>query len=169
MSFQDPNASTGPAPSNPPAGWYPDPMGVTRWWDGVAWGEAAPGSAPMPVPQQYGAAPVSTWQDERTLAVLAPLLMLFFGFIGPLVIYLVAKPEQAYARHHAAEALNFSITVFIAALVSAVLIIVLIGIPLLLVVIVAGIVFPIIAAIAANRGEWYRYPINIRIVPGAVG
>ncbi len=165
----DPHPPVGPAPSSPPAGWYPDPMGTVRWWDGTAWGQAAPVAPSVPVAQPYGAPPVSSWQDERTLAVLAPVLMLFFGFIGPLVIYLVAKPEQAYARHHAAEALNFSITLFIAALVSLLLVLVIIGIPLLLVVIVLGIVFPIIAAIAANRGEWYRYPINIRIVPGAVG
>ena len=25
------------------------------------------------------------------------------------------------------------------------------------------------AAIAANRGEWYRFPINLRLVPGAQG
>jgi len=36
------------------------------------------------------------------------------------------------------------------------------------VVLVAGVVFHIIAALAANRGEWYRYPINLRMVPGAV-
>jgi uncharacterized Tic20 family protein len=37
------------------------------------------------------------------------------------------------------------------------------------VLIVLGIVFPIIAAVAANKGEWYRYPISIRMVPGSAG
>jgi hypothetical protein len=27
--------------STPPPGWYPDPTGVTRWWDGRNWGPAA--------------------------------------------------------------------------------------------------------------------------------
>jgi uncharacterized Tic20 family protein len=35
-------------------------------------------------------------------------------------------------------------------------------------VLIAGVVFHIIAALAANRGEWYRYPINLRLVSGAV-
>lgn len=26
---------------NPAPGWYPDANGVTRWWDGQNWGEAA--------------------------------------------------------------------------------------------------------------------------------
>ena len=25
------------APGYPPPGWYPDPLGVTRWWDGGTW------------------------------------------------------------------------------------------------------------------------------------
>lgn len=34
----------------PPPGWYQDPEGTTRWWDGTQWGAAAPpaGSAPSP-------------------------------------------------------------------------------------------------------------------------
>ena len=30
-----------PAPSGPPAGWYPSPtqQGATQWWDGVRWTE----------------------------------------------------------------------------------------------------------------------------------
>lgn len=30
----------------PPAGWYPDDQGETRWWDGANWGELAPWVAP---------------------------------------------------------------------------------------------------------------------------
>jgi hypothetical protein len=39
----------------PPAGWYPDAQGTTRWWDGQQWTEqtqAAP--APAPAPQRAG-------------------------------------------------------------------------------------------------------------------
>lgn len=38
--------------SAPPAGWYPDPSspGTTRWWDGTAWGPAAPPTPPPPPP-----------------------------------------------------------------------------------------------------------------------
>lgn len=47
--------------------------------------------------------------------------------------------------------------------------IVLIGFLLLPVVAIGAFVLQIMAAIAASRGEWYRYPINIRIISGAVG
>jgi uncharacterized Tic20 family protein len=37
------------------------------------------------------------------------------------------------------------------------------------VVLIGAFVLEIVAAVAANRGEWYRYPVNLRLVPGAVG
>ncbi|MFN7148705.1 MAG: DUF2510 domain-containing protein [Microthrixaceae bacterium] len=36
--------------NSPPPGWYQDPDGVTRWWDGTQWGQAAPPPAPTPPP-----------------------------------------------------------------------------------------------------------------------
>lgn len=35
-----------PPVQGPPAGWYPDPSGTVRWWDGWRWTEHAQGSAP---------------------------------------------------------------------------------------------------------------------------
>jgi len=60
------------------------------------------------------------------------------------------------------------ITVFIAAFVSALLIIVLIGLLLLPAVMVGALVLHIVAAVAASRGEWYRYPFTLRLIPGPV-
>lgn len=40
-----------PQPDLPPPGWYPDPAGVQRWWDGTQWGLAA---ADQPTAQLYG-------------------------------------------------------------------------------------------------------------------
>ncbi len=38
---QDPQGTT-------PPGWYTDPSGTTRWWDGTQWGQAAQPAAPVP-------------------------------------------------------------------------------------------------------------------------
>ena len=81
----------------------------------------------------------------------------------------MARPDQPFVKHHAAEALNFQITVTIAAFVSALLMLVLVGFLLLPVVLIGAFVLEVLAAIAANRGEWYRFPINLRLVPGAQG
>ena len=107
--------------------------------------------------------------DEQGLATLAQVLAIFTGFLGPLVIWFMARPDQPFVKHHAAEALNFQITVTIAAFVSALLMLVLVGFLLLPVVLIGAFVLEVLAAIAANRGEWYRFPINLRLVPGAQG
>jgi uncharacterized protein len=145
-----------PASGGPTPGWYTDPQGQLRWWDGEQWGVAAP--------NQGGGT-----SDEKNLATLAQVLAIFTGFLGPLVIYLMARDDQPFAKHHAAEALNFQITVTIAVVVSFVLVFVLIGFLLLPVVMIGAFVFEVIASVAANRGEWYRFPINIRMVSGARG
>jgi uncharacterized Tic20 family protein len=143
-----------------PPGWYPDPNGQMRWWDGQQWGEVAQGQPP---------ATTGTGTDPKMLAMLSHLLAIFFGFIPPLIIYLMNGEKDPFVRHHSAESLNFQITLVIAYIVSFVLMLVLIGFVLFFVIWIAGLIFMIQATIAANRGEWYRYPVNIRIVPGAIG
>ncbi len=149
-----------PPAQNPPPGWYPDPQGVNRWWDGTQWGQAA--VTPTPVA-------ASGTSDPKTMAVLAQVLGILTGLIGPLIIYLVNGEKDPFVRHHASEALNFQLTLLIAYLLSFVLMFVLIGFLLFFVVWILAIVWGIQAAIAANRGEWYRYPVNIRFVSGALG
>ncbi len=101
--------------------------------------------------------------------MLAQLLGILTGFLAPLVIYLVARDDQPFVKHHAAESLNFQLTLLIGYIVSAVLMLVLVGILTFFVVAIGGLVLSIMATVAANRGEWYRYPINLRMVPGARG
>ncbi|MFV0316030.1 MAG: DUF4870 domain-containing protein [Microthrixaceae bacterium] len=157
---------TDPPPSagQQPPGWYPDPSTNTqRYWDGNEW---TANTAPMPVPAQP---PAGSGSNEKTLAVLAQILGIFTGFLGPLVIYLVADDNQRFAKHHAAESLNFQLTVLIGYFVSFVLMFVLIGFLTFFAIWIAAIVLGIMATVAANRGEWYRYPVNIRMVSGAQG
>lgn len=153
-----------------PPGWYPDASGVQRWWDGTQWTEHTQAPAQVPATTAQGQQGMATGgQDERTMAMLSQLLGIFTGFLGPLVMYLIAKDDQPFFKHHAAEALNFQITVTIAYVASVLLMIVLIGFILFPLVWVGALVLEIMATMAANRGEWYRYPISIRMVPGALG
>ncbi len=140
-----------PDPGTAPAGWYPVPGGMQRYWDGSEW-------------TTHTAPAVGGGPDDNTLALLAHVLGMLTGFVGPLVIYLIKRDDSAYVRHHAAEALNFQITLAIAGAVSFVLMLVLIGFVLILAVAITGFVLEIMAAVAASRGEWYRYPVCIRFV-----
>ena len=115
----------------------------------------------------YGApAPYGPPPEDTTLSVLVHLSLFVFSLLGPLVIYLIVKddPTKPMTRHHAAQALNFHLTLLIASLVSALLTLVLIGFLMLLALFVWGIVLAIIAAVAAGRREAYRYPLTITFV-----
>lgn len=108
-------------------------------------------------------------QDERLWGMLSHLSALVFAvialaFIGPLLIMLIQGPKSAFVRSQAVEALNFQITTYIAAFISALLIFVLVGLVLLPLVGIAWLVLTIMASIAANRGDDYRYPFNLRLV-----
>lgn len=101
--------------------------------------------------------------DQNQLAMIAHLLGIVIGFIGPLIIYLTAK-DKPFAYEQSKEALNFQITVLIAWVACAVLSVIGIGLVLYPVVWVVDIVFCIIAGMAANKGEAYKYPVSIRLV-----
>ena len=47
---------------------------------------------------------------------LAHVLGIFFAILGPLIIMLTKGEQSRFVKHHAVEALNFSITVMIASL-----------------------------------------------------
>lgn len=105
-----------------------------------------------------------TTSDERTMAMLAHLGGILFGFIPSLVIWLIKKDQSAFVADQAKEALNFQITCIIAAIISGLLIFIVVGCFLLPAVQIAMIVFSIIGGIAANKGTAYRYPFALRLI-----
>ena len=177
---QSPPPGGQPAPPPPPSAWgggAPPPSEGYGAPPPAPGGYGAPqGSAPQyGAPQhgmpQYGAgpgAPLSP-QDERTWGMLAHLSALVaafvaLSFLGPLIVMLTQGNRSQFVRRQAVEALNFQITIYIAGIISALLLFVLIGFLLLPIVGIAWLVFTIIGAMKANNGEDYRYSVNLRLV-----
>lgn len=97
----------------------------------------------------------------------------FLGWVGPLIIFLVYKDRDRFIRYNAAEALNGAIAVVIAQVVLSVVLgifgFITLGIgfaafPLVGVPALVQLIFSIIGAVKANKGEWWNYPVNIRLV-----
>lgn len=109
-------------------------------------------------------------QDEKTWGMLAHLstlvgLIIPLGTIlGPLVVWLMKKDTMPFVADQGKEALNFNITVLIAMIIGGILTLVLIGLLVMAVVGLAWLVLTIMAALAANKGETYRYPFTLRLV-----
>ena len=98
------------------------------------------------------------------MAMLAHLLGIVTGFLGPLIIWLLKKDEDAFINDQGKEALNFQITIAIAMIVSGALMFVCIGFFTALAVAVANLIFCIMAGLKANEGISYRYPMTLRLI-----
>ena len=123
-----------------------------------------PPPAPPPAAGGPSSEPESLTSDEKTWAMLAHVGGILIGFLAGLIVMLTKGKESDFVRDQAVEALNFQITVAIAWFVSFILIFVLIGLLLVFVVGIGSLVLMIMGGIAANNGQRYRYPINIRMV-----
>jgi uncharacterized Tic20 family protein len=150
------------------AGWYPDPQsGAPRWWDGQQWGAFQQPEGTLPVaPAAPGTAVAAG--DPRQQAALAHYLGVI-GFIGPLIIYITSADKDVFVKDQSTEALNFHLTVLIGWVVCSVLACAVIGLFLMPILWIAEIALSIMGGMAAGRGEWYRYPFNIRMVKGPNG
>ena len=165
-----------PGMTTPPPGWYPGPTGAPQWWDGRGWGPTAP--------------PPS--DTSNTMALFAHLGTFIGGFLVPLIIRQTEGTKNRFVKHHATEALNWSITTAIASLVLVVVYVVGILVSVagaagtgnaagfgaffavIVVVVVAAlalsvtsIAFVVIGAVKASQRRYWRYPVAIRFVPGA--
>jgi len=104
------------------------------------------------------------WAMFAHLSALVGVIIPLGSIIGPLVIWLIKKDTMPFVNDQGKEALNFNITVGIAAVVGWILCFILIGFLLLAVLAIGWLVFVIIATIKANEGTTYRYPFTLRLV-----
>ncbi|MDE2481624.1 MAG: DUF4870 domain-containing protein [bacterium] len=102
--------------------------------------------------------------DDKTIAILTHVSGILFGFIVPLIVWLVSRESKPWLAEESKEALNFQITVAIGYIVSTALIVVLVGAFTALAVWAINLVFCIIAAVKTSQGEQYRYPLTLRLI-----
>ncbi len=96
------------------------------------------------------------------------------NFLGPLIVWQMKKDTLPFAADQAKEALNFNITLLIVGVafgvIGAIFTAITLGfgailvVPLALALGVAWLVFTIMAAMKANDGVAYRYPLTIRLI-----
>ena len=102
--------------------------------------------------------------NDKLFVILTHLGGIFFGFIPALIVYLVKKDSPGWVLDNAREALNWQITVLIAGVVCFILAFLLIGIFLFWILMLANLIFSIIATIKASSNTAYRYPFCLRLL-----
>lgn len=102
------------------------------------------------------------WATFIHLSLLAGFLVPGAGFILPIVLWQVKKDELPGIDAHGKVVANWLVSALIYGIVSSLLMFVLIGFPLLGLLALLAVVFPIIGAIRANEGVLWPYPLSIR-------
>ncbi|WP_258933801.1 DUF4870 domain-containing protein [Nesterenkonia pannonica] len=104
--------------------------------------------------------PVSP-NDEKTMGILMHVLAIFFGFLSPLIFWLIFKDRSYVLDQQGRTALNWNISAMIYYVVSFILAFILIGFLTMLVIYVLHIIFSILAAVKASDRVIYKYPLSI--------
>ena len=117
-----------------------------------------------------GTGPAAVDQEVRNTAVAAHLstfagLVVPFGsVIGPLAVWLTRRDRDPFIDHAGREALNFGISIAIYGSLMLVAALMLVGIPLLIVGVIAWVVLASLAAAKVSQGQAYRYPLTMRLI-----
>lgn len=115
---------------------------------------------PPEIPQE-----ARMWAMFCHLAGLAGLIIPAVGnIVAPLIFWQIKKEEYPFVDEQGKEAVNFQISMTIYGLISVALTVVCIGFFLLAAVGIVDLVFLLIAAVKANNGQHYRYPLTIRFI-----
>ncbi len=126
----------------------------------------------MDFPPETAVATVS--REQRNWAMIAHLsafAMYLTGIghiLGPLVVWLLKRDGNPFVDDQAKEALNFqisfSIYIGVAILLCFTIILAIIGIPAIWALGIFHVVCMVIAAVKANDGVAFRYPLTIRFI-----
>ena len=147
-----------PAPGQPPYGQPPETQ--------PAYGQQP--YSQQPYAQHPGAGGLTpderTWGGAAHWGALVGMLVGGLAFLGPLLVLLIKGNDSPWIRRQAVESLNFQISILIYGIISAVLLLVLVGLVLLPAVALFWLIFTIIGSVKSANGEDYRYPLTIRMV-----
>jgi uncharacterized protein len=123
-----------------------------------------------PDPRHDRAVDAAAEPGERTYATFIHLSLLLWHVLIPivpaLILWLIKRSESPFLDDHGREAVNFQISLLLYGLLCIPIGIITcgVGFVLVLAVYVLAVVGMILAAMAAHRGQYYRYPMTLRLV-----
>ena len=128
--------------------------------------ESAPSEPPQPAAEPGISRENRLWATFAHLSALLGLVPPFvvLNLLGPLVIWLIKREQSFFVDEQGKEAVNFQISIAVYLIVAGLLSVVFVEYLLGLAVLLFMAVCAIIAAIKANHGESFRYPLSIRII-----
>lgn len=103
------------------------------------------------------------WAMFLHLSLLAGFVVPVAGWVAPIVIWQIKKDELPGIDEHGRIVVNWMISAAIYFFVAFLLIFIVVGIPIMAVLGIITVVFPVIGGIKASKGEIWPYPMSLRI------
>ncbi|WOI35919.1 DUF4870 domain-containing protein [Alteromonas sp. CI.11.F.A3] len=111
--------------------------------------------------QEYWGMPLNTYCMLIHLSQLTSIIVPGLGLILPIVMWAVNKDKHQDIDMHGKVTVNWLISLFIYSLICGVLTLIIIGMFGLVILAILNFIFAIVAALKANKGELWVYPLSI--------
>ena len=98
------------------------------------------------------------------LSQFAGIIVPFGGIALPIIMWATNKDKSSIIDQHGKNILNWMISFYIYVSISAILILLIVGIFALIALGVIAVIFAIIGAIKANNNEIFNYPLTITFI-----
>jgi uncharacterized Tic20 family protein len=98
------------------------------------------------------------------LSQFAGIIVPFGGIALPIIMWATNKDKSSIIDQHGKNILNWMISFYIYVSISAILILLIIGIFALITLCLVAVIFAIIGAIKANNKEIFNYPLSITFI-----
>lgn len=130
----------------------------------IQWGRQVAGTAARTAPGSDDVRDRRLWCMLCHLSALLGYVVPFAHILAPLLIWVSRRSTIPGVDDAGRESLNFQLTVSLFGLVGIMLSAVFIGLVLIFALVVFHFCMTLVAALSAQRGEVYRYPLTLRII-----
>lgn len=96
------------------------------------------------------------------LSQFAAFLVLGAGIVLPIVMWATNKDQSQEVDRHGKIIFNWIISYLIYIVISAVLVLIVVGVVALIALVIVDLIFVIMAAVKANDGKLWHYPLSIK-------
>jgi len=118
----------------------------------------------LPLEDSFEEKTAREWAMYLHFSMFAGYLVPIAGFVAPIIIWQVKKDELPSLDEHGRIVTNWLISNLIYSVIGFFLVFLVIGIPILIVLGILNLAFPLIGGLKANQGEVWQYPLTIKFV-----
>ena len=104
------------------------------------------------------------WGMELRQFIILMHLSQFLGLVLPIIMWVTNREQSQTIDRHGKSIVNWMLSLTIYLIGSAILSMVLIGIPMIIALVIANFIFVILGAVRASEGKHFTYPMSFNFI-----